>query len=167
MNQPQTSTFNPWPWLPVIVLGITVIPSLIFVMTAHRLRLGLVEELPYQSSVHYDVDKQSRSDFRAAGYHFAAQGDGPLRLRFQLAAPVGAGPAKDTQIALYRPDDLRCDRVIAWPDPTQPLVVSVQRPGLWRVRLSLNLAGPVSSTGTANDRVLTDETAVDAPEEEP
>jgi len=43
----------------------------------------------------------------------------------------------------------------------------VQRPGLWRVRLSLNLAGPVSSTGTANDRVLTDETAVDAPEEEP
>jgi hypothetical protein len=152
----QTRAFNPWPWLPVIVLVGTAIPSLIIVLLAHSMRLGLVEDLPYQASVHYDVDKQARLAFAGAGYRLIAASDGPLRLRFQLIAPTGAVAPKLTQIALYRPDDARCDRIVPWSDPAQALPVLVPHPGLWRVRVEVTIAG------RPDDQLLTDETSVDA-----
>jgi hypothetical protein len=151
-----TRAFNPWPWLPVIVLAVTAIPSLIIVMLAHSMRLGLVEDLPYQASVHYDVDKLARLAFAEAGYRLIAASDGPLRLRFQLIAPAGAATPLRTQLALYRPDDARCDRIVPWNDPTQALPVLIPHPGLWRVRVEVTIAG------RPDDRLLTDETSIDA-----
>lgn len=153
----QTRAFNPWPWLPVIVLVATAIPSLVIVLLAHSMRLGLVEDLPYNASVHYDVDKQARLAFVGAGYRLIAAADGPLRLRFQLVAPAGAAAPVRTQLALYRPDDARCDRIIPWSDPARALTVQVPHPGLWRVHVDVTLAG------RPGDRLLADETSIEAP----
>lgn len=152
----QSRAFNPWPWLPVIVLVATAIPSLIIVQLAHSMRLGLVEDLPYQASVHYDIDKQARLAFVAAGYRLIAASDGPLRLRFHLVAPAGAATPVRTRIVLYRPDDARCDRIIPWSDPAQALALPVPHPGLWRVHVEVTIAG------RPDDQLLTDETSVEA-----
>lgn len=158
MNPIRTN--NLWPWFPLLVLGGTAIPSLIIVLLAHHMRLGLVEDLPYQASVHYDADKQARRDFAEAGYHFSALGDGPRRLRFRLTAPPGGTAPLRAQVALYRPDDARCDRTITWDDPSHDLQVTVPHPGLWRVRVD------ATAYGREDHRPIAVETSVDAPPED-
>ena len=160
MNQTALPRFNPWPWLPVVVLSVTLVPCIGIAVVAHRLHPTMVEALPYDSSMHMDADKQGRSDFSAAGLRLSATPAGPLLVRLSIARSVAGPPLGAAVVKLYRPDDANRDATIPWADADQALETAVSRPGLWRVRVELT--GP----GHPGNHPLIDETSVEAPPSE-
>ena len=162
MNQTALPGFNPWPWLPVVVLSVTLVPCIGITVVAHRLHPTMVEALPYDSSMHLDADKQGRSDFSAAGLRLTATATGPLRVRLAIGRHSAGQPLGSAVVKLYRPDDADRDATIPWADADQALETAVSRPGLWRVRVEL------TGVGHSSDHPLIDETSVEAlPSETP
>ena len=155
MKTKPLPTFNPWPWLPPLVLLVTAIPSLIIVFIAHHMHLDLVESLPYLASIHFDADQEGRQGWTEAGYRLRCEDGSALQLRLQLEDPRRAGLAGEAVVVLYRPDDATLDRTFNWPVPTQPLQVTLPRPGLWRIHLELTIPSRLDRHPLSTDAALT------------
>lgn len=128
--------FNPWPWMPVFVIGAAAIANGAIIITAKRVSPQKVEDQPYAASIHFDADKAAGEAFTAKGYRLDVAAPDPTSLRLAVAgAPAGAvGPG---EVRLYRPDAPAADCVVAWNDITLPLTIPLSRQGLWRLDLRL------------------------------
>lgn len=136
MNAAPARSFNFWPWLPVFVIGAAVIANAAIILVAKRVSPQKVEEQAYAASAHFDADKAAAEAFTAHGLRLSATAPDPTHL--QLVISRGAqGPA---QVRLYRPDAPDADRTVSWPDSLQPLIIPIDRPGVWRLDVRLPAA---------------------------
>jgi hypothetical protein len=125
--------FNPWAWLPFIVIGIAIIPNAALLLTARRTGVARSEGRPWEESRRYDEDKRAAAAFAAAGWRLDLH-PRPGGVEAVLSGGSGAPPA-DLVLRLQRPDTAALDITQAWQDPARPLAIALARSGRWRVRL--------------------------------
>ena len=130
-----------WAYAPVIAIGMAAIANLGIIIAGGRVRPEAVEDRPWLASVGFDARKAAEARFVSSGLRLDDEPEAG-GVRFRLTGPtLGAARLK-----LYRPDDRALDHVVAWQDATRPVSVPLPRAGLWRVRLSGELAeGPVAT----------------------
>ena len=120
------------PLIIALVVGAALLPSISLLALARMVRVAKAEAQPYAAGANVDRDQAARATLAAAGFRFRVVIAGR-----RLTAQVDGGQLPDeAQVELYRPDDPAADRVMPWPDQAVPLSVMLDRPGLWRVRLS-------------------------------
>jgi hypothetical protein len=131
-----TKTFNPWPWMPLLVIGAAAIANGAIILVAKRVSPQKVEAQPYAASAHFDADKAAAEAFVAKGLRLDTSASDPSTLRLTiLGSASGAG-----EVRLYRPDAPGADRTVAWADVAQPLTIPLTRQGVWRLDLRLDAA---------------------------
>jgi nitrogen fixation protein FixH len=139
-----------WWMPPVFVIGTAAVANVILISTAVRVRPTKVAAHPYAASAHEDDRRQEMAGFSSRGWRLhSVLDDGGATLR--LEAATGPKPAIAT-IDLYRPDDDRLDRSLAWADPTSALRVPLPRPGVWELRLTVHDQG--GTVLTHQERVM-------------
>jgi hypothetical protein len=124
---------NPWPWFAAAVLTLVAGADSALIFAARGARLAPVEERPWLASTRIDAAKAARAAFAASGMRLVADDRGDGRLGCAIL-PAGSAIGAAT-VALYRPDDPRLDRRLAWSDTATPLLVEGLRAGQWRARL--------------------------------
>jgi nitrogen fixation protein FixH len=133
MNTPTIRRFNPWPWLPVFIIGAAAIANVAIIMVANRVSPQKVEDQAYAASARFDTDKAEAEAFAAKGYRLLVTAPDPMSLRLSIAGTAsGAG-----EVRLYRPDAPSADHAVLWSDVAQPLILPLARQGLWRIDLRL------------------------------
>lgn len=132
----STKTFNPWPWLPLFVIGAAAIANGAIILVAKRVSPQKVEAQPYAASVHFDADKAAAEAFVAKGLRLDTSAPDPSTLRLAIVGSAsGSG-----EVRLYRPDAPGADRTVPWADVAQPLHIPLTRQGVWRLDLRLDAA---------------------------
>lgn len=121
-----------WWMAPVIGVGACAIANGVLIATAFRVRPEKVVEHPYADSQYEDARSAERDAFAAAGWRLAVAVDGTGCLLTLSGASAEAGV-----VAVYRPDDLRADRRMPWPDTSRPLRIDLPRPGAWSLVVEL------------------------------
>lgn len=132
----STKTFNPWPWMPLFVIGAAAIANGAIILVAKRVSPQKVEDQPFAASVHFDDDKAAAEAFAARGLRLEASAPEPRTLRLVITGSA-SGPA---EVRLYRPDAPGEDHAVPWSDVTQPLTIPLTRQGVWRLDLRLSAA---------------------------
>lgn len=131
--------FNPWMWLPVLVIGAAAIPNLVLIAVARKARISKVEEQPWLAAGRIDQDKERARAFAAAGGRLSVTATG-RSITCRLEAP----PATGATIRCYRPSDAALDRSLPWSDPSRPLDAVLPADGHWV--LGLEVDGSVVAT---------------------
>jgi hypothetical protein len=125
--------FNPWMWLPLLVIGAAAIPNLVLILMARQAHISKVEDHPWLAAGRIDHDKELAVRFGAAGHTLVVEG-GDRRIVCRITGP---GPAPESAFSLhcYRASDASLDRRLPWTDPSRPLEVELPVGGRWDVRL--------------------------------
>lgn len=125
-----------WWMPPVFVIGVAALANLVLIATAMRVRPTKVAPHPYAASAHEDARRSELAGFASRGWRLLGALDG-TGTTLRLEAAQGPAPAT-ASLELYRPDDDRLDRLLAWDDPTTALRVALPRPGVWELRLTVH-----------------------------
>lgn len=126
--------FNPWMWLPLMVIGAAAIANLALILVARRTHVSKVEEHPWLAAERIDQDKLASQAFADGGGRLAVEAAGQ-RITCQLLGPPAITNCTTAQVRCYRPSDAALDRQLPWPDPSQPLSLDLPAPGRWEVQL--------------------------------
>lgn len=130
----NSRSFNPWMWLPVMVIGVAAVSNLALILVARRTHVTKVEEHPWLAAERIDRDKVELQAFAARGLRFAVEGHG-LHVTCRLAGPAGAPAPSPLRLHCYRASDAGLDRTVDWTDPQQPLEMELPVAGRWELRL--------------------------------
>ncbi len=129
--------FNFWVWLPVFVIGASAIANTAMIIVARQVKPTRVEAQPWLASGLIDQHHAKAKAFTAAGWRFALA---PTATGVQCTLSGGDASSAlgSFAVGVYRPDDAKLDQLQPWPDPRQPLDLSLARSGAWRVTLRLD-----------------------------
>jgi hypothetical protein len=131
------------PWyvmIPACAVIIGLAPSITMLVLARQVHIAKAEILPYAASARIDADKNARGKLDAQGFQFLTDISG-RKLTLSMHGSLLPDAA---YIELYRPDDASADQHLPWTDTAQPLVIDLDRPGAWRVRLIGRVGGTVA-----------------------
>jgi hypothetical protein len=123
---------NPWAILPVIVIGIAIIPNVALVLASRDARPEPVSAQSWELTKRFDADRRGAAAFAAAGGRLAvavAAGSATFTLD-PGSEPLPGAP----MLRLYCPAEAAADRTVAWADVGQPLRVELPRRGRWVAR---------------------------------
>ncbi|MCK6487687.1 MAG: FixH family protein [Planctomycetes bacterium] len=129
-----TRRFNPWMWLPLMVIGAAAIANLALILVARRTHVSKVEDHPWLAAERIDQDKLAAQAFADGGGRLAVEAAGQ-RITCRLLGPPAITSTTSAQVRCYRPSDAALDRLMPWPDTSQPISLELPAPGRWEVQL--------------------------------
>lgn len=125
--------FNPWMWLPLMVIGAAAVANLALILVARRTHVSKVEEHPWLAAERIDQDKLAAQAFADGGGRLTVEAAGQ-RITCRLLGPPAITSCTAAQVRCYRPSDASLDRQLPWPDTSQPLSLDLPAPGRWEVQ---------------------------------
>ncbi len=128
-------SFNWWPWSPLFVIGAAAIANGAMFIMANDVRPQKVEEQPYVASSRIDGEKIAAEQFSKRGFTLLIKATDPLSIT--LSIPENADETAPAKIFLYRPDSAAHDQELTWDNPTKPFPITLSKPGMWRIRLTM------------------------------
>ena len=127
-----------WAFVPVIVIGLAMIPNAIMIAVAKQRAPASVEESPYAASVRIDDEKSALKRFDSMGFALTSRVPEAGMLQLELDGPQ---PLEGVEVLLQRHDTATLDKVINWDSIHEPLAVAVPRLGRWTVTLTGSTPG--------------------------
>jgi nitrogen fixation protein FixH len=127
--------FNLWPWSPLFVIGAAIIANVVLYRVASQVHVEKVEAQPYVASSRIDAEKRAAERFRDLGYACTVKAID--QLHFEISITNNTTLTAPATVFLYRPNSSAKDHQVSWSNPTQPLLIPVEKPGLWRLRVEM------------------------------